>query len=154
MEGLNYYSKIRKRPLDINTKVVRVKHIEVAHYSRIFVMVSVEPEKLGDFVKRVRKAKKLSYKEVAERSRGRISAAYVGKIETDPSVQPSVPKLQGLAFGLGEPEEAVINIVRGEKPAPAEFDERLAIAASGYEKLDRRGKGPLHSGCFLSCRRN
>jgi transcriptional regulator with XRE-family HTH domain len=96
-------------------------------------MVSGDPEKLGDFVKRIRKAKRLSYKEVAERSRGRISAAYVGKIETDSSVQPSVPKLQGLAFGLGEPEEAVINIVRGEKPAPTEFDERLAIAASGYE---------------------
>ena len=96
-------------------------------------MVSGEPEKLGDFVKRIRKAKRLSYNEVAERSRGRISAAYVGKIETDPRVQPSVPKLQGLAFGLGEPEEAVINIVRGEKPAPTEFDERLAIAASGYE---------------------
>jgi transcriptional regulator with XRE-family HTH domain len=98
-------------------------------------MVSEKPElePLGEFVARVRSEKNMTRQLVADKSRGGISAAYISKIENDPSVQPSVRKLQSLALGLGENEETVINIARGRKEAPTNFDKELAIAASGYE---------------------
>ena len=64
------------------------------------------PERLGDFVRRIRDEKGLSLADVSKQSAlfgPRISASYVNRIETDPKRNPTAASLKSLAHGLGIP---------------------------------------------------
>jgi len=63
-------------------------------------------ERLGDFVRRIRKEKRLSLADVSKQSAffgPRISASCVNRIETDPKRNPTAASLKSLAHGLGIP---------------------------------------------------
>ena len=64
------------------------------------------PERLGDFVRRIRNEKRLSLADVSSQSARfgpRISASYINRIETDPTRNPTAAILKSLAHGLGVP---------------------------------------------------
>ena len=64
------------------------------------------PERLGDFVRRIRDEKGLSLADVSKQSAlfgPPISASYVNRIETDPKRNPTAASLKSLAHGLGIP---------------------------------------------------
>lgn len=69
------------------------------------------PERLGDFVRRIRNQKGLSLAKVSKNSAvfgPRISASYINRIETDPKRRPTVGTLTALAHGLGIPVEELL----------------------------------------------
>jgi transcriptional regulator with XRE-family HTH domain len=108
--------------------------------SKIISMDSKKPETLGEYVRRIRREKGLATTDVEKRSRigGKIgiSNGYITQIENDPSVNPSMKKLQALADGLGVPEEEIISVVRG-KTADNETvaDERFRIISLKFHHL-------------------
>jgi transcriptional regulator with XRE-family HTH domain len=64
------------------------------------------PERLGDFVRRIRNQKRLSLGDVSKQSAlfgPRISASCINRIETDPKRNPTIASLKSLAHGLGIP---------------------------------------------------
>jgi transcriptional regulator with XRE-family HTH domain len=71
----------------------------------------VSPELLGNFVRRIRKEKKLSLAKVSKQSARfgqRISASYINRIENDPKRRVSVDRLNALARGLGVPVDELL----------------------------------------------
>lgn len=79
-------------------------------------MTSNSPETLGDFVRRVRKDKNLTLRQVSDRSARfgkRISAGYINHIENDPQRRVTADRLKALADGLGVPvHELLARIMR------------------------------------------
>lgn len=64
------------------------------------------PERLGDFVRRIRTEKGLSLADVSKQSAlfgPPISASYISRIETDPKRNTTPASLKSLAHGLGIP---------------------------------------------------
>jgi transcriptional regulator with XRE-family HTH domain len=74
-------------------------------------MIRVCPEPFGDYVRRIRTAKRLSCADVERRSArfGKpIAGSYVNRIENDPRLNPSVDRLKALAYGLDVPVDEVL----------------------------------------------
>ena len=82
--------------------------------SRLSSMGSSKQESLADFVRRVRSEKGLSTPEVERQSGGRITDAYVSRIENGYVKNVSPEKLQALAKGLGIPEDEIFAVARGK----------------------------------------
>ena len=79
---------------------------KVTTRSRAKNVKTKSPERLGDFVRRIRDEKGLSLADVSKQSAlfgPRISASYVNRIETDPKRNPTAASLKSLAHGLGIP---------------------------------------------------
>jgi transcriptional regulator with XRE-family HTH domain len=71
----------------------------------------VSPERLSDFVRRIRREKNLSLSDVSKQSArfGKlIAASYVCRIENEPKRRPSPDRLAALANGLGVPVEELL----------------------------------------------
>lgn len=102
--------------MTVNTKIHKTSTIKDKHYSNLFINNSVMSEKLGEFVKRIRREKNLSVADVSQRSNKQISTSYINKIENEPNINLSSPKILALAIGLGEPEEKIFAIARGKHP--------------------------------------
>jgi transcriptional regulator with XRE-family HTH domain len=69
------------------------------------------PETFGDFVRRIRTAKRLSCADVEKHSArfGKpIAGSYVNRIKNNPKLRPSVERLTALAYGLGLPVEELL----------------------------------------------
>jgi transcriptional regulator with XRE-family HTH domain len=76
----------------------------------------VTPERLCDFVRRIRREKNLSLSEVSDRSArygNRISASYVNRIENDPKRRITSDRLKALAYGLDVPMDELLVYVVG-----------------------------------------
>lgn len=69
-------------------------------------------EPLGDFVRRIRREKKLSLADVSKQSarkgQQRIAASYVCRIENEPKRKVSTERLKALADGLGVPVDELL----------------------------------------------
>lgn len=94
--------------------------------------------KFSDFIRSIRLAKNLSYKDVENNSRGAVSASYVHQIENE-IIKPeatSVAKLRGLAKGLNIDENEIFDVVRGYSPPSNEQLQDLMYEAFGGEKVD------------------
>src|SRR5262245_58593494 len=64
------------------------------------------PERLGEFVRRIRTQKRLSLTDVSKQSAlfgPRISGSYINRIANHPKLNPSAARLRSLAHGLGIP---------------------------------------------------
>lgn len=79
-------------------------------------------ESLQDYVRRIIREKNLSHVKVSERSKklGKklglgISPAVVNTIIQGTVDSPKVSTLQGLALGLGEPEDLIFELARGKQ---------------------------------------
>jgi transcriptional regulator with XRE-family HTH domain len=82
--------------------------------SRLFSVSSSNQESLADYVRRVRSEKNLSTPDVERQSGGRITDAYVSRIENGYVKNVSPEKLQALAKGLGVPEDEIFAVARGK----------------------------------------
>lgn len=104
-----------------------------ACFSKIFSVDSKNSEKLSDFVKRIRREKRLSVLDVERISRQNqskgISNGYVSQIENNYISNVSPDKLQALAKGLGEDEELVFAIARGQNLNSENDIERIELEA-------------------------
>ena len=77
-------------------------------------------ETLGDYVRRVRKEKRLTLADVSRRSARvgkRISRSYINRIENDPKRKITADRLNALAHGLGVPVGELVARVMGKIPA-------------------------------------
>lgn len=90
-------------------------------------MANRSPERLGDFVRRIRHEKGLSLKDVSRQSARfgpGIAASYINRIENEPTRKPTAERLKALAHGLGVPvEELLARAVNQVRPTGAESDE-------------------------------
>ena len=98
---------------------------------------------LPAFIKEIMAAKDLTYRDIEERSQGRISYGYVNSLVQGHYKNPSVDKIKALAAGLGVPEETLNKVVRGipldEQDEPAALVVEEAIIESGM-KLTKEEK--------------
>lgn len=78
--------------------------------------VSTERENLADYLRRVIKEKNLTYRQVAERSGGRISHAAISDIISGKTKEIKSGTISTLAKGLGVPEEEIFAVIRGKSP--------------------------------------
>ena len=93
-------------------------------------------EDLADYVRRIRREKGLSLKDVVLRSEGRISNGYVSQIENRYYINPTRDKLIALAKGLGVTEDEIFAVARGKSLDEAEtVDAEMALFASRVKKL-------------------
>ena len=74
---------------------------------------------LGDYVRRIRTQKNMSLGDVSRQSAlfgKRISGSYIGRIENNPRLQPTVDRLKALANGLGVPPQELFAHAIGMAP--------------------------------------
>ena len=86
---------------------------------------------LSEFIRTTRQERKLSAGDVERNSGGRISDAYVLRIENGHVANVSPEKLDALADGLGIPADDIYRVARGlpaEKPK-----DRLEILAETFD---------------------
>ena len=89
------------------------------------------PETLAEFVRRIRKEKHLSLRDVSNRSalRGkRISASYVNRIENNLTQKPTAYRLSALAHGLSVPAPELLARAIGVTPSGKSGDELRLLA--------------------------
>lgn len=94
-----------------------------------------DTETLAEFVKRVRRDRKLSLDEVEGASRrrgGGISNGYISQIENGHNTNPSLSALIALAAGLGVSEDELFDVARGKR--------RRAPAVYLLDDLDEEGR--------------
>ena len=74
-------------------------------------MASRGPERLGEFVRRIRKEKNLSLQAVSRQSARfgqKITGSYINRIENEPRRKVTADRLTALANGLGIPAEELL----------------------------------------------
>jgi len=102
-------------------------------------MANRRPERLGEFVRRIRNKKGLSLLDVSKQSarfEPRISGSYINRIERNPKLQITPDKLKALAYGLGVPvEEMLAHALK--RMSPDEADE-LSLVTRFRELSPRR----------------
>lgn len=98
-------------------------------------------ETLGDFVRRIRRDKNLTLRQVSDRSARfgkRISAGYANRIENDPTLHITADRLKALAHGLDVPAEDLFACALS-KTAPVEINPPYRIdlinAQMGAQRL-------------------
>ena len=92
-------------------------------------------EDLADYVRRIRKEKGLSLKDVEEQSGRRISKGYISQIENRYYINPTRDKLIALALGLGVTEDEIFDIARGKPAAEESGSEEKDPTRKTLEKL-------------------
>lgn len=104
------------------------------------------PERLGDFIRRIRHEKGLSLVDVSQQSAAfgrRISSGYINRLETDPTRKPSVVLLNALAHGLGIPVAEVLAHTIGSVHHDNDADEIRLVTR--FRQLSPRRKADLLS---------
>lgn len=79
--------------------------------------VPAERENLSDYLRRVIRERNLTYRQVAERSGGRISHAAISDIISGKTKGIKSSTISALAKGLGVTEEEIFAVIRGKSPA-------------------------------------
>lgn len=99
----------------------------------------MKSETLAEYVTRVMREENLSGYQIEERSRPKITQSYVNRIKNGTDTNPSLPKLEGLATGMGRPFTEVLAAARGEEPHTDEIThERLASINFAYEGMPKK----------------
>jgi transcriptional regulator with XRE-family HTH domain len=91
-------------------------------------------QSLATFVRKIRQEKKLSAGDVERASGGRISDAYVLRIEYGQVANVSPEKLDALADGLGISADEIYRVARGLPPERPK--DRLEILAETFDGQD------------------
>ena len=104
--------------------------------------VDVSQETLGNFVRRIRREKRLSCADVSKqsaRSGKRIAGSYVNRIENDPTLRPTADRLRALANGLGVPVPELMARAFGIASYGEHSSEELSLLTR-YRELSRGRK--------------
>lgn len=100
--------------------------------------------KLSDYVRKVLRDKKLSYRDVANASGGLIRHNAVSDCVNNDTRNFTVQTLQGLARGLDESEDIIFNLARGLPINSGMIvNARFAAIAEGYEGVSEQVKENL-----------
>lgn len=94
-------------------------------------MANRSPERLGNYIRRIRTEKNLSCEDVSKRSARfgkRISGSYINRIENSPTIRPAAERLKALANGLGVPMEELLARAVGVLPLSRSSDELCLLA--------------------------
>lgn len=106
----------------------------IIHANDIFAkhIVMQKKRELSEYVRGVMKEKRLSFREVARNSGGRISYTAVNNIVNEKHANILSETLSALAVGLGVPEDEVFRVARGlSSDAPSDIEEILAERFDG-----------------------
>ena len=110
-------------------------------------MKQSQAEDLADYVRRVVKEERLSYRDVEARAKKKglnITNGYISRIISRSVDNPSVNKLKALAVGLNRPEEEVFAIVRGQNTEEAKIQDAFMNAlAYDYQQLSKKDKDAI-----------
>lgn len=100
-----------------------------------FVVKNRQVIKLSDYVRRILRDKKLSYRDVANASGGLINHSTVGYVINE-NHKITVTALQGLAKGLGESEDLIFDLARGKAINHDRIaNDRFARIAESYVQM-------------------
>jgi len=94
---------------------------------------------LSEYVQRVRREKRLSFRDIASRSGGKISVATANEIANNKHGNVTTPTLLALAKGLGVPEQEIIDIALGN-PARDDNDWRESTLYELYKRTKTADK--------------
>lgn len=102
-------------------------------------------ESLREFVYRTLKEKRLTLHEVEQRSKQKISAAYVSNIINDRSRNLTIEKIKALGLGLGVNPQEIFTILEGNGATERRSFKRSIFATlyHKYNSLAREGKKDL-----------
>lgn len=84
-------------------------------HSRVSAVDSSQPEKLPDYIRRIRAEKGLSTADVEKKSGFTVTDGYVSHIENGRVRNVSPEKLRALSKGLGVSEDEIFAVARGAK---------------------------------------
>ena len=101
--NLNKFRKRLGKEFDYSSRAAKNKSNKRVPLTRL---AKASPERLGEFVRRIRTEKGLSLADVSKQSAAfdpRIAASYISRIERNPKVSPTPDRLKALAHGLGLP---------------------------------------------------
>ena len=100
-------------------------------------MANRSPERLGDFVRRIRKEKNLSLEAVSKQSARfgkRITASYINRIENEPTRKATTDRLTALANGLGIPAQELFARAAGLVAPGGKSDDEIHLLTR-YKEL-------------------
>ncbi len=112
-------------------------------YIKLSRVAEEEKEDLADFVRRIREGKGLSVNQVALKSGGGISKAYVSQIENRYVQSVTAGRLRALARGLGISYEEISAIAGGGNPLTDEDFIQSQFGSTYQDYIDAESKGSL-----------
>lgn len=122
-------------------------------HSRVSAVDSSQPEKLHDYIRRVRADKGLSTADVEKKSGFTVTDGYVSHIENGRVKNVSPEKLRALAKGLGVSEEEIFAVARGAKTVgDMPLDEVRMLQL--YRELPPDRKDDVLAHLELACKRH
>lgn len=122
-------------------------------HSRVSAVDSSQPEKLPDYIRRVRAEKGLSTADVEKKSGFTVTDGYVSHIENSRVKNVSPEKLRALAKGLGISEEEIFAVARGAKTVgDLPLDEVRMLQL--YRELPPDRKEDVLAHLELACKRH
>jgi hypothetical protein len=98
-------------------------------------------ETLSEYIERIRQAEDppLSYPDIERRSRGAITANYVGMLARGEQKNPTIDKIAALAVGLRKPELEIYAVARGLELGEDEIvNGRLAALLNRAKELSNK----------------
>jgi len=104
-------------------------------------MANRGPERLGDFVRRIREEKGLSLEDVSKESARfgpRITGSYINRIENEPRRKVTADRLIALAHGLGIPPEQLFARAAGLIAPGGKSDEEVRLLSMFKELSSER----------------
>ena len=107
--------------------------------------VDVSQETLSDFVRRIRREKRLSCADVSKQSARfgkRIAASYINRLENHSELKPTADRLRALANGLGVPVSEVMARASGDPFYEGMSDDELHLMTR-FRELSRRRKNDV-----------
>lgn len=119
-----------------------MESIFTVKYIKLSVMKKNRKEDLADYLRRVLEEKRLTLREVEERSGRRITHGYLSRILNRTVRNLTVDKLKALAKGLGVPEVEVFTAARGASPDldPEVKKSRLGALFYKFDTLSEEDK--------------
>lgn len=127
----------------LSTEINNMCEISYGNYAIQIVSVNLQG-KISDFVRETIRDKGLSYRKVAANSGGLITHSTVSDVINERVSNLSSKTIEGLAKGLGVPEEKIFAFVRGENLSTSDV-ERIEIEAM-YRK--RKSLSPARKEAF------
>jgi SOS-response transcriptional repressor LexA len=119
-------------------------------YIKLPQMQQLGREELADFVRRIRREKRLSLADVARRSGNTISRGYINQIENRYIVSVTTKRLDALATGLGISTDEILSVAAGtqseDKDAARELSEAASVivqASNRIAKAQTGGEGQI-----------
>lgn len=124
-----------------------------AQHSRVSAVDSRQPEKLPDFIRRIRAEKGLSTADVEKKSGFTVTDGYVSHIENGRVRNVSPEKLRALSKGLDISEDEIFAVARGAKTVgDMPLDEVRMLQL--YRELPPERKEDVLAHLELACKRH